>query len=308
MTSQKEYRVGLLCAIACSVMWGSLPVYWKMLGEIDSLLIVFYRIVMSCVSVLIADLFLYKKEDIWKPLKEKGAKLTYGLAGVLISANWGTYIWAVNSGRILQTSIGYFIEPLLVCIFGVLFFREKLNSCKIVAFLFAIAGLGYMLIRYRELPLIGLFLALSFGVYAIIKKKVEADAMLSLLYETIFVVPVALIAIVYMESRGLGIVAHFQPLTLVLLLLSGIATGIPLILFAVAAKKVDMITLGVTEYLSPSISLVLGVAVYGEPFDSVRFTAFALIWVGLVVFTVGMYRDAHKPEVILAATQKGRSV
>jgi len=140
MHNKTEYKKGLACALGCSLLWGILPVYWKSLQSIDPLLIMFYRLVLCFVLVLFIDLFLFGWDAIMEPLRKKGAKLTFFLAGTLISSNWGIYIWAVNSGFIIQTSIGYYIEPLMVCVFGVIFFHEKLDKYKITAFL----GAGFL--------------------------------------------------------------------------------------------------------------------------------------------------------------------
>lgn len=291
-----EYRKGLTYALTCSVLWGLLPMYWKSIDAINPHLIMLYRLVLCFILMVVIDLVLYKKEGILAPLRKKGAKLTFFLAGVLISANWGIYIWAVNSGFIIQTSIGYYIEPLMVCVFGVFFFHEKLDKYKGAAMILALCGVLYMLIRYQQLPVIALSLAVTFACYAAIKKKVSVPPLLALLYETMYLMPVALAIILYMEFQGNGAFAVATTQELCLLSLSGLFTAIPLVLFAMAASRIDFITLGVTEYASPSMALVLGVLVYREPFDMIQFTAFVLIWAGLVVFTIGGIRNGRKKE------------
>ena len=288
----KEYKTGVICALACAFIWGILPVYWKMIESVNSLLIIFYRIVMVFVLIVIVDLIIYKKEGVLEPLRKKGAKLTFFTAGVLISANWGIYIWAINSGRIIQTSIGYYIEPLAVCWFGVLFFHEKLDKFKIGAFVLALCRVAFMVICYGQLPAVALGLAGTFATYGAIKKKVQAESMLALLYETMFLVPIALAVIFYMEFTGQGAFTTAAPGEIALLFLCGLMTAVPLILFSMAANRIDMITLGVTEYISPSIGLLLGIFLYHEPFDRVQFISFVFIWIALVIFTVGGIRGS----------------
>jgi len=289
-----EYKKGLACALGCSILWGILPVYWKSLQPIDPLLIMLYRLLFCFILVFFINLFLFGKKAMVEPLKKKGAKLTFLLAGILISSNWGIYIWAVNSGFIIQTSIGYYIEPLVVCIFGAVFFHEKLDKYKMIAFILAIAGVIFMLVSYRQVPFIAIGLALTFATYAAIKKKTQVNSLLALLYETMFLAPFVLLFISYMEFTGQGALSSASPFQLVLLSLSGAFTATPLMLFAMAANRIDFITLGVTEYLSPSMSLILGIFIYREPFDFIQLTAFIFIWIGLIIFTFGSIKKSKK--------------
>ncbi|MEA4987201.1 MAG: EamA family transporter RarD [Anaerovorax sp.] len=297
MHNKTEYKKGLACALGCSLLWGILPVYWKSLQSIDPLLIMFYRLVLCFVLVLFIDLFLFGWDAIMEPLRKKGAKLTFFLAGTLISSNWGIYIWAVNSGFIIQTSIGYYIEPLMVCVFGVIFFHEKLDKYKITAFILAIAGVVFMLVSYRQIPFIAIGLALTFATYAAIKKKVQVNSLLALLYETMFLVPIILPIIIYMEWSGQGAFSTATYGQIALLSFAGAFTAVPLMLFAMAANRIDFITLGVTEYFSPSMGLILGIFIYKEPFDYIQLIAFAFIWIGLVIFTIGGIKISREPQI-----------
>lgn len=295
MQNKTEYKKGLACALGCSFLWGILPIYWKLLKSIDPLLIMFYRLVLCFVLVLVIDLCLFSWKGIMEPLKKKGAKLTFFLAGTLISVNWGIYIWAVNSGFIIQTSIGYYIEPLMVCIFGVIFFHEKLDKFKIAAFILAFGGVIFMLVSYRQIPFIALGLAMTFATYAAIKKKVHINALLALLYETMFLVPIIVPIIFYMEFTGQGAFSTATSGQIVLLSFCGAFTAVPLMLFAMAANRIDFITLGVTEYFSPSMALVLGIFFYHESFDVIQFVAFVFIWIALAIFTMGSVKLNKEP-------------
>ncbi len=285
--TKKDRELGLIFAILCALIWGVLPIYWKSLAPIPSVLIMFYRMVLACALVFVINLRVYKWRGILEPLRKKGAILIFFIAGLLISTNWGLYIFMVNAGMIVQTSIGYYLEPLVVCIFGYIFFRERFEPYKAFAFAFAVAGVAVMLISYGEIPMLALVLALTFAAYAALKKKLQAPALLALFYETIFLVPIALPVIFYFEFTNKGAFANGEPYQIGLLFFSGFLTALPLSLFAMAANRINLITLGITEYISPSIGLILGIFVYNEPFDLYQFIGFFTIWIGLAIFTTG---------------------
>jgi chloramphenicol-sensitive protein RarD len=296
LKDKKQYELGMACAILCALVWGVLPIYWKSLDPIDSLVIIFYRIVLTCIIVFIAGLLVYKWKGIVEPLKKKGAAFIFFAAGCVISVNWGLYIWMVKAGYIIQTSIGYYIEPLMVCVFGVLFFREKPERYKIIAILLALAGVCVMLLSYGQIPVLALVLAVSFATYAAIKKKLQTPALLSLFYETVFLTPISVGIILYMELSGRGAFSVAEPHQIALLSLSGLFTAIPLSLFAMAANRISLVALGITEYISPSIGLLLGIFLYKEPFDIYQFIGFTIIWGGLAIFTVGGIRSHKEAE------------
>ncbi len=292
--SKKEYKQGIACAILCAVLWGFLPIYWKSLEPINPVLILFYRIVLAFGFSFLLALFIYHWDGIFKPLKEeKKAFRTFFFAGVLISLNWGIYIWAVSNNYVIQTCIGYYIEPLIVCAFGIVLFKERLNKFRLAAFLLACAGVVVMLVYYHQVPLIALSLAGTFGTYAAIKKKYKLDAVLALLYETMLLVPFAVAVILYYELTGKGAAANAEPHQWVLLAAAGILTGTPLILFALAANRISLVTLGITEYISPSITLLLGIFAFKEPFDKIQLITFGMIWIGLIIFTIGEIKESR---------------
>ena len=291
---EKNYKLGLIAALGCSFLWGILPMYWKLLVPIPSSVIIFYRIFWVGVVTFFAALKLYGWERIKAPLKVKGNKLKVFIAGVIITLNWSIYIWAVNAGFIIQTSIGYYIEPLVVCLFGIIFFKEKITKYNLSAFVLATIGVLVVVIHFGEVPTIAIGLAMTFAIYAALKKLFNVEAILSLLYETMFLVPIALGVIIYLEMTGQGAIGVGESYQYGLLMLSGLATAIPLGLFAIGANNSPLITLGVTEYLSPSMALILGIFVYNEPFDLVQFISFTIIWIGLVVFTIGEAKAVNK--------------
>ncbi|MBR5128924.1 MAG: EamA family transporter RarD [Firmicutes bacterium] len=291
---RKTYKQGMISAIGCSLWWGIMPIYWQMLRPIDSAVIIFYRIVLVAVVCLIGALILYDKDTILAPLKDKKKLVRIVLAGCLITANWSLYIWAVNANLIIQTCIGYYIEPLAVCLIGIIIFKDKLSKYKAIAFGFAAAGVIAVIVYFGELPVLALSLALTFSFYAALKKDFNMPPILSLLYETIFLMPFALGVIIYIETTGQGALAVAEPYKYALLMLCGLFTAFPLGLFADAANKLNLFVLGLTEYISPTISLFIGIKFLGEPFEPIQLIAFAIIWVGLVFFSYGEYLEVKQ--------------
>ena len=288
---RKRYKQGMISALGCSLWWGIMPIYWQMLRPIDSAVIIFYRIVLVALVCLVGALILYDKETILAPLKDKKKLFRIVLAGILITTNWSLYIWAVNANLIIQTCIGYYIEPLAVCLIGIIIFKDKLSKYKAIAFCFAAAGVVAVIVYFGELPVLALSLALTFSFYAALKKDFNMPPILSLLYETIFLMPFALGVIVYIETTGQGALAVAEPYKYALLMLCGLFTAFPLGLFADAANKLNLFVLGLTEYISPTISLFIGIKFLGEPFEPIQLIAFAIIWVGLVFFSYGEYQE-----------------
>ena len=289
----EQYRKGLREILLCMAMWGVLPIYWKTLVPISSAVIIIYRMLLVFVFALLFALRKYSLKEIFTPLKDVRKTGKFLLAGIVVTFNWSSYIWAVNSGHIIQSSVGYYIEPMIVALFGMIFFHEKLTRYKTAALLFALAALVIMLVHYGQLPTIALAIAGSFAVYSAIKKSVTEPPAVSLVYETVFLAPIALAIVIYLEVTGKGALSQGQPYQYALLMLCGLFTVLPLGLFAAAAQKIPMFTLGVAEYLSPTISLLIGIFLYRERMDRVQMLSLAVIWVGLVFFSFGEFRESR---------------
>ena len=202
-----------------------------------------------------------------------------------ISINWLVYIWAVNNGYVLESSLGYFMNPLVLTLFGHFFFKEKLTTLQKVGMGFALAGVLAKTVLYGRIPYIGITLAISFAAYGVMKKKAQVDSMTGLAFETLIIGIPALFYITFVETSGVGITGNLPGSFWFLIALSGIATATPLILYAEGAKKLPLSTLGFLQYIAPTITLFLGIYVFGETFDYRSFAAFGLIWVGLVIFS-----------------------
>ena len=297
----KTYITGVISMLSCDVLWGVLPIYWQALRPIDSWVIIFYRIFLVGFVSGIATLKIYGldsvKEHLTARVESKGilcGPLRFPLAGLLITANWSIYIWAVNADHVIQTCVGYYIEPLMVCVIGILLFREKLTGYKLTALLFALAGLVVLLVHFRQIPGIALGLALTFAFYAALKKHFDLPAIMSVFLETLFLMPPALAVVIWLECTGQGALGVATPGKYLFLLCCGILTAAPLSFFADAATKIPLIMVGLLEYLSPSISLVIGIFFMREPFDAIQFLAFAIVWVGLAFFTCGEFKSTRE--------------
>lgn len=286
-----DYRNGVLCVLACQLVWGVLPVYWQALVPIPSWIIILYRMTTMFVYTYIAARMKYSRAEIWGPLKDKGVFLRYLLNGVLLAANWSTYIWAMTTGHMIQSSIGYYIEPLVICLFGVVFFKEKLTKYNLTAMALAALSLTVMLIHYGQIPGVALGLALTWASYSALKKSTGRPPLIELVYETMVLAVVAVIAIIVIETRGIGALSYGVPGKYALLFLSGLVTLIPIALFGSAAKKVELFLIGLAQYISPTITLLLGIFAYKEPIDRVQVISFAIIWIGLVFFSFGEYKS-----------------
>jgi chloramphenicol-sensitive protein RarD len=289
--NKKDYRQGLISVLGSSIWWGIMPIYWQWLKPIDSIVIIFYRIVLVALVCLIAVLIVHKKEEILAPRKDKKLMAKLIIAGVIITLNWSLYIYAVNSENVIQSCIGYYIEPLVVCLFGMIFFGEKVNRHKAIALIMGAIGVVAVVFYFKQVPSLALSIAFSFAIYAAIKKGLGMPPIISLLYETIFLAPIALGIVIYIETHGIGALAVATGGKYFLLMFCGLFTAFPLVLFANGANKTSMFILGLTEYISPTISLFLSIFYFKEEFYPVQLIAFAVIWTGLVFFTIGEYRE-----------------
>jgi chloramphenicol-sensitive protein RarD len=305
-------RAGLLSALGCYVLWGLLPLYWKLLAQASYFEILSHRMLWSFVFMLIICRFV-RRVRLSSLLRERRALLILGGAGLLICGNWGLYIYAINSGHVLQASLGYYINPLVAILFGVLFFRERLTTIQKVATLLAAAGVVYFTVDYGSFPWIALALAVTFAIYGALKKYGGYPATPALTVETLLVAPLALVFVaatfflpnhVFLTElaplapslaqaavpavpaplAALAPAGSFDGWALSLLLIGGGAlTAIPLLLFARAANAIPLTWVGFLQYISPTLTLLLGVFVYGEPFTTAHAVCFALIWTGLIL-------------------------
>jgi len=220
----------------------------------------------------------------------------YAIAGVLLSINWLIYVWGVNSGFIVETSLGYFINPLISVLLGVLFLRERLRAMQWVAVGLAAAGVVYLTLTYGQPPWIALSLAFSFGTYGLVKKLSPLGSLYGLTLETALVFPIALLYLTFVQSNGTGAFLQQGVLSDILLIGTGAVTSIPLLMFASAARQIPLTMIGILQYIAPTLQFVIGVFLYHEPFDQSHLIGFSLVWLALIIFWVENYL-AHRAPV-----------
>lgn len=289
-----EYQKGLFYIVSVYIIWGLLPVYWKLMGNINSLTILSHRIIWSFVLVSILVWVLYRPKDFWATLKNKNHLLLFIGASVAITINWGTYIWAIVTNHLIETSMGYYINPIVTVFLSMIFFKEKMNGYKKISIALAFIGVSIMVLGYDKVPVLALTIAFSFAFYGVIKKKMNVNSLMSLFYETAFILPIALIYAIYLEVIGEGYFISFSIKEMLLLIGSGVATSVPLLLFASATKRINLSMVGFMQYIAPTITLILGIFVYSEHFDRSNWITFGFIWLALVVFTISNIMDRKK--------------
>ncbi|GAC89994.1 permease [Anoxybacillus flavithermus NBRC 109594] len=281
-------KIGAIYALFAYVLWGILPLYWKMLQHIRAEEILSYRIVTSFLF-MVALLFIQKSwstflrtcQWLWKEKKQAVASV---MAAFLISANWFIYIWAVNHDHMIEASLGYYMNPLLNVVLGVIVLKERLYKWQVVSFILAAVGVVFMTVEYGKFPWIALSLACSFALYGLVKKVIKVDATIGLTIETMFVAPFALAWIIHSFSQWHG--PSFSLTTMVLLAGAGPATALPLLYFSKGAQHISLTVLGFLQYISPTLSLLLGVFLFHEPFTNAHMYAFSCIWTALLLFSL----------------------
>jgi chloramphenicol-sensitive protein RarD len=277
---------GILYGIGAYTLWGFFPIYWKFLHAVPALQVIGHRIGWS--FILLSVYILLTRQ--WNGFRSVAFKWktigTYSIAAVLLSFNWLIYVWGVNAGFIVETSLGYFINPLLSVLLGVLFLRERLRPMQWIPVGLAALGVGYLTFAYGRLPWIALSLAFTFGFYGFVKKLSPLGSLYGLTLETGIVFPIALAYLAIVGFNGTGAFLQNGALVDVLLVGAGIVTTIPLLMFASAAKQIPLTVVGLLQYIAPTLQFLIGVLVYKEPFDLSRFIGFGLVWVALIVFAV----------------------
>ncbi len=292
-------KLGLIYAIAAYIFWGIVPIFWKQIAHIDSVEIVMHRMVWSC--VLVTLLIIVSRQ--WLEYKTLFSKpqvlLRLSVASVLISINWGVYIWAINADRIVEASLGYFLNPLINVALGVLIFNETLRRGQLIALSVAAVGVLYLLTAYGAFPWIAFVLAITFSLYGVVKKSIGVPATHGMGIETMFIFIPALIYLSNLELQGNGQFLASKS-NAIMLVLGGLFTLIPLVLFAAAAKRITMTALGMTQYIGPTLQLLLGVFLYAEPFGSQRMIAFGLIWLALAIYSADQLKQRSRRQSMKA--------
>lgn len=286
-TPNNAQTSGILAASLSYVIWGFLPLYWKLLGDVSAGEILAHRIVWSFVFMLFILMIAKKLKLFWTDLKElmshRKRFIAITSASIIISFNWVLYIWAVNTDQVVQASLGYYINPLISILLGIFVLKERLTFWQMISFALAFIGVIYLTVHFGTVPWIALLLAVSFGVYGLIKKMVNLGAMSGLAIETMFITPIALLFLSFVHINGNGAFADGTLQTL-LLVGAGVATAVPLLLFASGARKIPLSMIGFLQYIAPTLMLIIGVFLYNEPFTKYHLIAFVCIWSALAIY------------------------
>jgi chloramphenicol-sensitive protein RarD len=299
---------GLLAAAGAFILWGVLPAYWKLLQQVPAYEILCHRMAWSLVLTL-GLVFLTGRRAVFRQaLRERKNIITFTATGLLLAVNWLLYIWAVNAGFIVEASLGYFINPLINVFFGMIFFKEKMRPVQWLALLLAFLGVLYLTIYYGQFPWIALVLATSFAIYGLLHKQNTLGALDALCLETgILFLPAAAV-LIGLAFTGSGSFGKIEVSGSLLLVGTGVITTVPLLLFGYAAHKIPLSTLGLMQYLAPTINLMLGIFIYGEEFPTTRMIGFMLIWGALAIFMGDnlLRRLRNKKRVLTVVEETGR--
>jgi chloramphenicol-sensitive protein RarD len=275
---------GVWYAIAAYVIWGMFPLYWHQLQQVPSLQVIAHRIIWSCVAVVVVVLAVRGRRA-WPAVPGRVGAL-YAVAAVLIGFNWFLYVWGVNADLVVQTSLGYFMTPLVNVLMGVLILRERLRAAQWISVAIAAAGVAYLTNAYGQLPLLSLGLALTFGSYGLLKKRGPLPALEGLALETSILLLPAVIYLVVADRQGVGAFLRAGAWVDTLLILGGPVTLVPLLLFGAAVQRVRLSVIGITQYIAPTIQFLLGVFVMREPFTRTQLVGFVIVWIALAVYVV----------------------
>lgn len=284
---------GVLAAGGAFALWGASPLYWKALEDVPALEITAHRVLWSALLLVGLCALSGRLAEVAGALRDRRLLFTFALTTLLLSGNWILYIWAVNHGFILQGSLGYYINPLVNVVLGMLVLRERLRRTQTLAVALAFLAVLLRTLSLGEPPWIALFLGVTFGLYGLLRKTAAAGALVGLTVETLLLAPVCLAYLAVLEAQGKGAFLHGDFARDFLLAGTGAFTTIPLLLFVVGARRVTLATLGLMQYLAPSGMFLLAVGHYGEPFSPAQGFAFGLIWAALALYSLDALR-AHR--------------
>jgi len=284
-TDHAEERSGLIAGFAAFITWGLVPIYWKLLKAVPAAEILAHRFVWTSVFLILLLSWQGRWSEVRQAARSSRAMLYCLTSGASIAINWFFFIWAVNAGHIIETSLGYFMTPLVNVLFGAVFLRERLSRWQLVSVALATAAVLNLTFGYGRFPWIALVLCFSFGLYGLLRKKSGTRAIPGLFFETMLIVPLALIYLLTLQSKGQLIFAQKFSVAF-LLIISGVVTGLPLVWFGHAARTLRLTTIGFLQYLAPSCTFFLGVFAYHETFTRMHLITFSMIWLALAIVSI----------------------
>ncbi|MDI1243788.1 MAG: EamA family transporter RarD [Rhodoferax sp.] len=287
-------NAGVLYAALAYTAWGLLPIFFKQLGHVNAFEVVMHRMVWSLVFLMGLLVLLRRWAWLREVARQPRVLAAFAVSALLLSVNWSVYVWAVQNARVVDASLGYFILPLVNVAFGFAFLHERPRPGQWLAVAVAAGGVLWLTVQAGRLPWVALVLAASFGIYGLLRKVATLGALEGLTLETLLLAPFAVGLLAWWAWRGQGALTQGDPSTLAWLLLAGPLTAVPLLLFAAGARRIPMATLGILQYISPSLQMLLGVWLYKEAFDPARAMGFYLIWLALVVYSLDSLWNSRK--------------
>lgn len=277
---------GIWYGIGAYACWGLFPIYWKWLTHVSALELIAHRIIWSCVILVAIVLFTRQGQDFRQAIFTPRVLRIYFVAAILIGVNWLVYVWAIISGYVVESSLGYFINPLVSVALGVILLRERLRVGQWVPIVLATIGVVYLTFAYGKPPWIALTLACTFGLYGFVKKTAPLNSLYGLSLETGILFLPATLYLLFAEFTGQGAFLHTGIVSDALMMGAGVVTTIPLLMFASAARRIPLSMMGVLQYLAPTLQFLCGIWIYQEPFSQQQFIGFAFVWVALIIFAV----------------------
>ncbi len=285
MKDNKELA-GIFYTVSAFVIWGVLPLFWRLLIKINSLEITAHRIFWAFVFFTFFNFIKKRGNEIIRIVKAKEKLLLIFASSFLLGANWFLYVWAVNHDKVVEASMGYYINPIFSIVLGMIFLREKLKKIQILAFLLATTGVVIIIVGYGKIPWVALGLTLLFGFYGLTKKVSKVDSLISLNLETLFMLPLVFYILIAFRVRAMEIIPLNSFYYLLLLIIGGILTAIPIYFFSQGAKLIKLSYIGFFQYIAPSLNLVIGIFIFKESFTTIHFISFSFIWLSLILFIV----------------------
>ncbi len=288
--NKKHYITGLIYGGLAFILWGLLPIYWKLVKALNPYQVFTHRVFWSVIFLTIIMTYKGQIKDFLSLLKDKSNWLSTLGPAFFISINWLTYIWGVNNGYVIETSLGYYMNPLVLTLLGAIFYRERLDKLQTIGIVLATIGVLIKILVYGEIPILALVLAISFAIYGLLKKKSKFTSLTGLGFETVIVGIPATLMIIFTETTGQGISGNLPISFWVLISMSGVVTAIPLLLYGESTKRLPLKVVGFLQYIAPTIGLFLGIFVFKEAFSLEDLIPFIIIWIGLAFFVLSQVR------------------
>lgn len=298
------HKEGILYAFSAYFLWGLTPIYWRLIQHVPAIQLIGHRIAWSFILLSVVLFATRQWSELPSLASDRRVQRFYLIAAALVGCNWFIYVWAVNAGFILEASLGYFINPLLSVLLGVIFLRERLRLFQWIAVGLAAAGVIYLTATYGRLPWIALGLAFTFGFYGLVKKTAPLSSVHGLTLETGILFIPSLIFLIYQDRIGQGAFLHTGIGSDLLMAGAGLVTTIPLLMFVSAARRIPLTTIGIMHYITPTCQFLIGVLIFKEAFDATKALGFGIVWIGLIIFAIEGYR-AHRTPPIKSTPELG---